>query len=155
MPASMISAPTGGRPKVIGSSIATVAMVPMPGSTPTSVPTSAPIRQSRMLTGIGMEVPPRKAGVHCTNWKTTPKPRPRFEKISPIAPSPDHESRQHLQRQAESIRKQQGTERRQADGDDEGLQPARLRTAAGRDEEARHRREDHAHGADREGEGND
>ncbi len=45
MPASMISAPTGGRPKVIGSSIATVAMVPMPGSTPTSVPTSAPIRQ--------------------------------------------------------------------------------------------------------------
>ena len=41
----MISAPTGGRPKVIGSSMATVAMVPMPGSTPTSVPTSAPIRQ--------------------------------------------------------------------------------------------------------------
>ena len=47
----MISAPTGGRPKVIGSSMATVAMVPMPGSTPTSVPTSAPIRHSRMLIG--------------------------------------------------------------------------------------------------------
>ncbi|MHC2890937.1 hypothetical protein ACVIU4_002091 [Bradyrhizobium barranii subsp. barranii] len=47
----MISAPTGGRPKVIGSSIATVAMVPMPGSTPTSVPTRAPIRHISRLIG--------------------------------------------------------------------------------------------------------
>ena len=45
----MISAPTGGRPKVIGSSMATVATVPMPGSTPTSVPTSAPSRQKPIL----------------------------------------------------------------------------------------------------------
>ena len=44
MPASMISAPTGGRPKVIGNSIAMVASGPMPGNTPTSVPTSVPIR---------------------------------------------------------------------------------------------------------------
>src|SRR5262245_58234240 len=49
MPASIISAPTGGRPKVIGKSIATVATVPMPGKTPTSVPTSAPSRQNRMF----------------------------------------------------------------------------------------------------------
>ena len=55
MPASMISAPTGGRPKVMGSSIATVAMVPMPGSTPTSVPTSAPVRHNNILAGIGIE----------------------------------------------------------------------------------------------------
>ncbi len=48
----MISAPTGGRPKVIGSSIATVAMVPMPGNTPTSVPTSAPIRHSSRFIGL-------------------------------------------------------------------------------------------------------
>ena len=62
MPASMISAPTGGRPKVIGSSMATVAMVPIPGSTPTSVPTSAPIRHSRMLTGIGIDSAAEKGG---------------------------------------------------------------------------------------------
>src|SRR5215207_784405 len=138
MPASMISAPTGGRPKVIGSSMATVAMVPMPGSTPTSVPTSAPIRHSRMLTGIGMETPPRKAGVHCTNWKTTPKPSPRFEKISPITPSPDHESRQELQRQAERIRKQHGAKRRQADGNDQRLRPPGFRRPACRDQEGGH-----------------
>ena len=35
-----MSAPTGGRPKVIGSSMAMVASEPMPGSTPISVPTS-------------------------------------------------------------------------------------------------------------------
>jgi hypothetical protein len=49
MPASMMSAPTGGRPNVIGNSMATVATVPMPGSTPTSVPTKAPSRQKPML----------------------------------------------------------------------------------------------------------
>jgi hypothetical protein len=38
MPASMISAPTGGKPNVIGNSIAMVATVPMPGRTPTKVP---------------------------------------------------------------------------------------------------------------------
>ena len=47
----MISAPTGGRPKVIGSSIAMVASGPMPGSTPISVPTRAPIRHSRTFHG--------------------------------------------------------------------------------------------------------
>ena len=52
MPASMISAPTGGRPKVIGSSIAIVASGPMPGSTPISVPTSAPIRHRKMFIGV-------------------------------------------------------------------------------------------------------
>ena len=52
MPASMISAPTGGRPKVIGSSMAMVASEPMPGSTPISVPTSAPSRQKPMLFGM-------------------------------------------------------------------------------------------------------
>src|SRR6185312_14349412 len=135
MPASMISAPTGGRPKVIGSSMATVAMVPMPGSTPTSVPTSAPIRHSRMLTGIGIEAPPRKAGVHCTSWKTTPKPSPRFEKRSPIVPSTDHESRQELQRQTERIGKQQGAERRKAGADDHRFHPPGLVCPACGDQE--------------------
>jgi hypothetical protein len=38
----MISAPTGSMPKVIGSSIAMVAIGPTPGSTPISVPTRQP-----------------------------------------------------------------------------------------------------------------
>ena len=45
MPDSMISAETGGSPNVIGSSIAMVAIGPMPGSTPTAVPRNTPIRQ--------------------------------------------------------------------------------------------------------------
>jgi hypothetical protein len=45
MPASMISAATGSRLKVIGSSIAIVAVGPMPGSTPTAVPSTTPMRQ--------------------------------------------------------------------------------------------------------------
>jgi hypothetical protein len=40
----MISAPSGGREKVSGSSMAMVAMGPMPGSTPISVPITPPIR---------------------------------------------------------------------------------------------------------------
>ena len=42
MPASMISAPVGSSPKVIGSSMAMVAIGPTPGSTPISVPTRQP-----------------------------------------------------------------------------------------------------------------
>jgi hypothetical protein len=62
----MISAPTGGRPKVIGSSIAMVATEPMPGSTPIKVPTSAPIMQNSMFIGE----------------KATPKPNARFARRS-------------------------------------------------------------------------
>src|SRR5689334_24676178 len=105
MPASMISAPTGGRPKVIGNSIATVAMVPMPGSTPTSVPTSAPIRQSRRLIGE----------------KATPKPSARLENRSNIAPSRNQESRKQRHRQPQHVREQHGAAYRQADPDDDGL----------------------------------
>src|SRR5437867_309865 len=148
---STIIAPTGGRPNVIGSSMATVAMVPMPGSTPTSVPTSAPIRHSRMLTGIGIEAPPRKAGVHCTRLKTTPKPSPRFEKRSPIVPSTDHENRQELQRQTERVRKQKSAKRRQAGADDQRFYPPCLRCSACRDQKACHGSEDHSHRPDRDG----
>src|SRR5687767_12653360 len=45
MPDSMMSAPTGGRLNVSGSSIAIDASGPMPGSTPTSVPTKTPAKQ--------------------------------------------------------------------------------------------------------------
>src|SRR5947209_8636174 len=111
MPASMISAPTGGRPNVIGSSMATVAIVPMPGSTPTSVPTRAPIRHSSRLIGV----------------KATPKPRARLEKRSAIAPSLDQEAREQLQRQSERVREKQAAADRQADADDDGFLPLGFR----------------------------
>jgi hypothetical protein len=41
----MMRAETGGRWKVMGSSIEMVAIGPMPGSTPIRVPTRAPMRQ--------------------------------------------------------------------------------------------------------------
>src|SRR6185436_8429542 len=102
MPASMIKAPTGGRPKVIGSSIATVAMVPMPGNTPTSVPTSAPIRHS-----------PRVIGENAT-----PKPRARLLTRSIIMPSLNQETREELERQPERVWDQQAATQRQHGADD-------------------------------------
>src|SRR6266566_4629561 len=120
MPASMISAPTGGRPKVIGSNIATVAMVPMPGRTPTSVPTSAPIRYKRRLMGL----------------TATPKPRARLWKRSAITPSLHNETREQRHRQSQHIGEQQCASARQADADDQGLDPAGLMRAQRRDQEA-------------------
>src|SRR6476661_247386 len=52
MPASMISADTGCSAYVVGNSIAMVATGPMPGSTPISVPSSAPISAYSRLTGV-------------------------------------------------------------------------------------------------------
>src|SRR5262245_40859181 len=109
MPASMINAPTGGRPKVIGSSIATVAMVPMPGSTPTSVPTSAPIRHISKLIGEN----------------ATPKPWARLAKRS-IAPSLDQKTREHRHRESQNVRKQDRAAERQAGADDDRLDPFRF-----------------------------
>jgi hypothetical protein len=51
MPASMISAATGERVNVTGSSIAMVATGPMPGRTPISVPRNTPTRHMMMLNG--------------------------------------------------------------------------------------------------------
>ena len=52
MPANRISAPVGSRVNVIGSSSATVSAGPMPGSTPTSVPSVTPIRASSRFSGV-------------------------------------------------------------------------------------------------------
>src|ERR1700741_31306 len=118
MPASMISAPTGGRPKVIGSSIAMVASGPRPGSTPTSVPTRAPIRHSRTFHGLS----------------ATPKPRTRLLKRT-IIEAALAEARQRLpaemrppqlERQVEPKHEQQHAERGQHRAPDERLDPARL-----------------------------
>src|SRR6267378_2451940 len=106
MPASMISAPTGGRPNVIGSSIATVAMVP--------------IRHSRRLIGV----------------KATPKPRARLEKSSAITPSLNQETREKLQRQPQRIREKQTAADRQANADNDGFLPLRFRSTQRSDHEA-------------------
>src|SRR5688500_4360369 len=47
MPASMISAVTGSKLKVTGSSRAMVAVGPIPGRTPTAVPSATPSRQKK------------------------------------------------------------------------------------------------------------
>ena len=73
----MIRAPTGGSPKVIGSSIAIVATDPMPGSTPIRVPTSAPIMTNSKFIGE----------------KATPKPSARFARRSDMTAIPDPELR--------------------------------------------------------------
>src|SRR5215210_3801570 len=83
MPASMIRAPTGSSPKVIGKSMAIVAIGPTPGSTPISVPTRQPTKQRSRLTGIG-HVIPMKASVNQRTFQTVSKPIPRLENISSI-----------------------------------------------------------------------
>src|ERR1700755_554354 len=124
MPASMISAPTGGRPKGMGSSIATVAMVPMPGSTPTNGPTSGPIRHISRLIGEN----------------ATANPCARFAKSS-ITPSLPQETRKQRHRQSQYIREQQCAGARQAGADDQGLDPPCLVGAERRDQETRQTRD--------------
>src|SRR5262249_31241535 len=78
MPASMMRPEVGSRWKVSGSSMAMVAIGPMPGSTPIRVPTMAP-----------MKAKPRLAGV-----MATPKPRARFCRRSiglPLRPDRDRQ----------------------------------------------------------------
>src|SRR5215471_1875658 len=113
MPASMISAPTGGNPNVIGNSIATVAMVPMPGNTPTSVPTSAPIRHIRRLIGE----------------KATPKPWARLAKRSIISPSLNQETREHRHRQPQHIGEQKCAAERQTGANNDSFDPPGLMRA--------------------------
>src|SRR4249919_3688440 len=78
MPASMIRPDSGSRWKVSGSSMAMVAIGPMPGRTPIKVPTIAP-----------MNAKPRLAGV-----SATPNPMARLSMNSirlPVGPDRDGE----------------------------------------------------------------
>src|SRR5262249_58331738 len=58
MPASMISDDAGGSAKVNGSRMAMVVIGAMPGSTPTSVPISAPRKQKPRLAGVSATAKP-------------------------------------------------------------------------------------------------
>src|SRR5688500_3097519 len=64
MPASMIKAPVGSRPYVIGSSRATVIAGPIPGRTPTAVPTITPMRARSRLSGVAAVAKPSSR-----NWR--------------------------------------------------------------------------------------
>ncbi len=48
----MMIAPVGGRKKVIGSSMATVAVGPSPGRTPIRVPRRTPMKQNIRFSGV-------------------------------------------------------------------------------------------------------
>src|SRR5262245_41889403 len=121
MPASMISAPTGGRPKVIGSSMAIVATEPMPGRTPTKVPTNAPSRQNRMFNGLA------------ATWK----PSQRFARRSDMTYSPPRsvEARPKLERQVEQVDEQQHTKQRHQRPGDRAFDPPHFRRSEDRDHE--------------------
>src|SRR5262245_6892985 len=58
MPASMISAPTGSMPKVIGKSMVMVAIGPTPGSTPIKVPIRQPRKQSQRFLRVSATARP-------------------------------------------------------------------------------------------------
>src|SRR6266540_354818 len=137
MPASMIRAPTGGRPKVIGSSIAMVATVPMPGRTPTRVPTSAPSRQNKMLYG----------------WAATPKPIARFARSSDMNYATASESRPELERQVEQVDEQQDAEQRHHRGRNDAFDPTHFRRSEDRDDESQIGRRDQTQRPDHAGKG--
>src|SRR5205807_6250479 len=79
MPASMMRPDTGSRWKVSGSSIAIVAIGPMPGSTPINVPINAPIRANIRFAGVS----------------ATSKPTARLfsSSILPLRPDRDRQSK--------------------------------------------------------------
>src|SRR5687768_13410452 len=85
MPASMISAPTGGRLNVIGSSMAMAASGPMPGSTPTSVPTVTPMKQYIRLIGEKAVLnPSARFGKYCArNSISVAPPELRVGQLQP------------------------------------------------------------------------
>src|SRR5262249_8104561 len=121
MPASMMRAPTGGRPNVIGKSLAMVATVPMPGRTPTKVPTRAPSRQNRTLYRLD------------ATWK----PIQRFARRSDMAYSPQSvEARPKLERQVEQVDEQQHAKQRHQRRGDRAFDPAHFRRSEDRDHES-------------------
>src|SRR5258708_2213228 len=147
MPASMMSAETGGSTKVAGSSIAMVAIGPMPGSTPISVPSRHPIRQYIRLLSV----------------RATPKPSARLLSSSIDSPSgpADFERLQRLDVGAERDRElqadhehQRGKGHQEKREDDRGLQ-SELMAAEARADDQDDSREQHADDLEEKPEGDD
>src|SRR6478736_2968598 len=141
MPASMIGAAVGSSPKVSGSRIAMVAIGPIPGRTPISVPSMQPAKQSRILVGDS----------------AMPRPWPRFCRSSMRASEVDRERRehQHRDRLVKREAEQKGTgDRHRQRKDNEVARPDLTRAEAG-DEHGKRRRDDEAGLTDRRGEEHD
>src|ERR1043165_4447152 len=119
MPASMMSAETGFKLNVIGSSIAMVATGPTPGSTPISVPSSTPMSAYSRLSGL----------------TATPKPRMRLWKRSMRASAERECGRAHRERQRQALHEDQVREEDQDEEEDENLLPLELVAAVGADED--------------------
>src|SRR5690349_19616533 len=116
----MMSAPTGGKLKVTGRSIAMAASGPMPGSTPTRVPMNTPMKQYIRLTGVTAVLNPRvRLGKYCASSPMSVAP-PEFRVGQLQAPQ---EQRRGAQRQHDGQQHElEGTEsadRKRAQDDDQ------------------------------------
>src|SRR3954463_7880011 len=131
MPASMISADTGGSAYVAGSSIAMVATGPMPGSTPISVPSTQPMKQYSRLIGV----------------TATPKPVMRFEIRSMVCPagSAGNEGGPHLDLQLEQPDERDVAADGEDGGQDQHTLPLELVARQAGDDGQRIDRDHHAH----------
>src|SRR5258705_524917 len=94
MPASMIRPDTGSRWNVSGSSIAMVAIGPMPGRTPISVPMSAPTSANPRFAGVSATANPvarlLRSSIAYQSGQTgmvNPRPRMKIAHDSAISPS--------------------------------------------------------------------
>src|SRR6185503_13057633 len=124
----MISADTGFRLKVIGSSIAMVATGPTPGRTPISVPSRTPINAYSRLIGV----------------IATPKPSIRLLKRSMRASA--ERRRPHREGQRQALHEHEVREQDQHDEEDADLLPLELVAPVRADE---HERGGCAHQAER------
>src|SRR5215510_14926449 len=115
----MISADTGFRLNVIGSSIAIVATGPTPGRTPISVPSRTPISAYSRLIGV----------------IATPKPRIRLLKSSMRASAPGR--RPHREGQRQALHEHQVREHYEDNEKDTDFLPLELVAAVRTDEHQR------------------
>src|SRR4029078_11878574 len=121
MPASMMSAATGLRLKVIGSSIAMVATGPTPGSTPIIVPSRTPISAYSRWIGL----------------TATPKPSTRLWKRSMRASAERERGRAHRERKRQAFATNEIRERDQDEVQNQDLLPLELVPAVRADEHER------------------
>src|SRR5699024_8724130 len=125
MPQSRMSPCTGSMPKETGMRIAIAEIGPMPGSTPTTVPSSTPRRAKARLAGSSAEA----------------KPPPRSMRVSisvPLTQDPDR------QIHGEPVDEGNVDHECEAGGEDEVADPLLRRVHAGRRHEACHGREQKA-----------
>src|SRR5713101_4408355 len=99
MPASIIKAGTGASPKVNGSSMATVATGPIPGSTPTKVPRKQPMKQYTMFCQLS----------------ATPRPNARLDSVSILASRIWPERQRQAKEPDEDRDREQDHDRRERD----------------------------------------